>query len=411
MPKSSRPLLIIGAAALMLLLMCSAPLLPPPAQVPVTLPATPLILVELPTVTPAPGMGAREIAPAAPVAPTTAPDIPPAALTIATPATLNARGLAIDTYMTGLVAAQSFHGAILVAREGDVLISKGYGFADARSTPNTAQTRFRLASLTKGFTAAAIMLLQTRGLLTVGDPICDYLDDCPDAWRPITIHQLLNHTSGIPNYTDFIDFEATEMNQTTPAALVARFRNLPLNYTPGELYYYGNSGYVLLGLIIERVSGQPYADFVRDNIFIPLGMEQSGYDTSVGAVDGVAAGFNTFGEPSGFIDMSTLYAAGALYSTVEDMYRWDQALYSDALLPQIARDQMFTPYLRDYGYGWRITRPGGRLMIEHPGNMTGASTYIARYPAERVTVIVLSNMYWADTIGIGNRLAQIALEP
>ncbi|HMP38862.1 MAG TPA: serine hydrolase domain-containing protein [Roseiflexaceae bacterium] len=417
MPKSSRPLLIVGAAALLLLLMCSAPLLPPPAQIPVTLPATPLVFVELPTVTPAAGTGAQQAAPAAAPAlqpdPTRAVSTPsPGEPLIVTPTPLDVRGLAIDAYMNSLVADQLFHGSILVARNGQIVISKGYGMADGdRNLANTAQTRFRLASLTKAFTATAILLLQERGRLSVNDSICAYLEDCPAIWQPITIHQLLNHTSGLANYTDSLDFETTEMLPTTPSELVARFRNLPLSSTPGTLYYYGNSGYVLLGLIIERVSGLSYGEFVEENIFGPLNMQHSGYDTSVGTIaDGLAAGYNTFSQKSGFIDLSTLYAAGALYASVEDMYRWDQALYSNRILSQPARDQMFTPYLNEYGYGWKISRSAGRLIISHPGNMTGSSTFFARLPDDQVTVIVLSNMYWANTTGIGSRLIQLALE-
>jgi CubicO group peptidase (beta-lactamase class C family) len=164
---------------------------------------------------------------------------------------------AIDGYLNDLVNLQYFQGAVLVARDGRVILSKGYGMADAaRGIANTPQTRFRLASVTKQFTATAIMLLQAQGKLAVGDSICLYLEPCPDAWRLITIEHLLTHTSGLPNYTDFGSYEPSQAQPTTPDELVARFRDQPLLFAPGSSYMYENSDYVLLGMIIERASGQ-----------------------------------------------------------------------------------------------------------------------------------------------------------
>jgi CubicO group peptidase (beta-lactamase class C family) len=310
--------------------------------------------------------------------------------------------------MSDLVGAGWFHGAILVARDGQVIISQGYGMADAeRGTPNTPRTRFRLASLTKQFTAAAIMILQARGKLSVQNQICAYLADCPDGWRGITIQHLLTHTSGIPNYTDFAGYEASQMQPATPEQLIARFRDEPLMFAPGTSYSYENSDYVLLGRIIEQVSGQPYADFLRDAIFAPLHMSASGVDSGLGDTPDHAVGYSGFAGKAPPLDASTLFSAGALYSTVEDMYRWDQALYTDALLPQALRSQMFTPFLNGYAYGWKVAQPDGRLQLSHPGLIDGFATFVARYPDDRVTVIVLSNMDTSDVVGIGNHLATL----
>jgi CubicO group peptidase (beta-lactamase class C family) len=312
--------------------------------------------------------------------------------------------------MNDLVGAELFHGTILVAHDGQLIISRGYGMADAeRGTPNTPTTRFRLASVTKQFTAAAIMILQARGKLKVQDQICAYLADCPDDWQAITIEQLLTHTSGIPNYTDFAGYDATQMQPATPEQLIARFRREPLMFAPGSMFSYENSDYVLLGRIIEQVSGQPYADFLREAIFDPLQMRASGVDLGLGDTAGQAVGYSSFADKAPPLDTSTLYSAGAIYSTAEDLYRWDQALYTNALLPEKLRSQMFTPLLNDYGYGWKIGHPGGRLEISHPGLIDGFAASIARYPAERVTVIVLSNMDAADVVGISNYLAALAL--
>jgi CubicO group peptidase (beta-lactamase class C family) len=317
-------------------------------------------------------------------------------------------GQTLDSYMNDIVNAGWFQGAILVARDGQIIISKGYGMADAEhGTPNTAQTRFRLASVTKQFTAAAIVILQARGKLNVQNTICTYLPNCPDAWRDITILHLLTHTSGLPNYTDFSSYEPSQMQPATPDELIARFRDLPLLYAPGTAYSYENSDYVLLGRIVEQVSGQPYADFLRDAIFAPLQMRDSGVDAGLGIGPGYAVGYGGFNEKAPALDASTLFSAGAVYSTVEDLYRWDQALYTDTIVPAELRSLMFTPFLNDYAFGWKVDRPGDRLRISHPGLIDGFATYIARYPDDHVTVIVLGNMDAANTSGIGDYLASL----
>jgi len=314
----------------------------------------------------------------------------------------------IDSYMNNIVNAGWFQGAILVARDGQLIISKGYGMADAEhGTPNTAQTRFRLASITKQFTAAAIVILQARGKLNIQDRICAHLPDCPDAWRDITILHLLTHTSGLPNYTDFAGYESSQMQPATPDELIARFRDQPLLYLPGTNYSYENSDYVVLGRIVEQVSGQSYADFLRDAIFTPLQMRDTGVESGLGLGPGYAVGYGGSNEKAPPLDASTLFSAGAVYSTVEDLFRWDQSLYTDALVPPNLRGQMFTPFLSDYAFGWKIDRPGDRLRISHPGLIDGFATYIARYPNDHVTVIVLGNMDAANTSGIGDYLASL----
>ncbi len=321
---------------------------------------------------------------------------------------LSPPGQTLDNYLNDIVNAGWFQGAVLVAHNGNVIISKGYGMADAaHGTPNSAQTRFRLASVTKQFTAAAIMILQAHGKLNAQDAICAHLPDCPDAWRDITIQHLLTHTSGLPNYTDFASYEPSQMQPATPDQLIARFRNEPLLYVPGTTYSYENSDYVLLGRIIEQVAGQSYADFLHDTIFAPLQMRNTGVETGLGSGPGYAVGYSSVGALAPPLDTSTLFAAGAIYSTVEDLYRWDQALYTDVLLPAALRSQMFTPFLRDYALGWEVDRPGDRLRISHPGMIDGFATYIARYPDDHVTVIVLGNLDSADAAGIGDYLASL----
>ena len=239
---------------------------------------------------------ATPVAIAVPAAPVNTP-APTAAPTQLGP--LSPLGQTINSYLNDIVNAGWFQGAVLVAHNGKVIISKGYGMADAaHSAPNSAQTRFRLASITKQFTAAAIMILQARGKLNVQDAICTHLPDCPDAWRDLTIQHLLTHTSGLPNYTDFDSYEPSQMQPATPDLLIARFRNQPLLYPPGTTYSYENSDYVLLGRIIEQVSGQSYADFLHDAIFAPLQMRDSGVAAGLGSGPGYAVGYSSVGVPA-----------------------------------------------------------------------------------------------------------------
>ncbi|HTD97196.1 MAG TPA: serine hydrolase domain-containing protein, partial [Edaphobacter sp.] len=176
---------------------------------------------------------------------------------------------------------KTFMGAVLVEKDGKLLINQGYGSADLEwKIPNSPTTKFRLGSLTKQFTSASILLLEERGKLKVEDPVSKYMPDAPASWQKITIYNLLTHTSGIPNFTGFPDYSPTEWKDTNPTELVARFRDKPLDFEPGSKFSYSNSGYVLLGYLLEKISGQSYADFLKQNIFTPLGMADTGIDSN-----------------------------------------------------------------------------------------------------------------------------------
>ena len=339
--------------------------------------------------------------PTQPPAPTTTATLQPAT---ATPDTL-AEHLA--THMDNLAVRGVFTGSVLVAQGDQILLSQGYSFADqAQQIPNSADTRFRICSITKQFTAMAILMLQQRGALDVHDTVCSYLDPCPSTWQAITIHHLLVHTSGIPDFVDLPDYESFKGLPTTPLELIARFRDLPLLFSPGDTWSYSNSGYIVLGYIIERVSGQTYADFIQDNIFTPLHMEDSGYDP---AETTIAVGYLDRWDVAGYVDASVAYAAGALYSTVEDMYRWDQALYTEQLLPQDLLDDLFAPYadtpIGSYGYGWFTSREYNQQVISHGGGGDGFITLIKRFPRDQVTLILLSNRESTDIGAIADALA------
>jgi CubicO group peptidase (beta-lactamase class C family) len=309
----------------------------------------------------------------------------------------------IDAWLNQQSKDGNFSGSVLVARRGDVLFSQGYGLADRKQDiPNTVLTRFRLGSITKQFTAMAILILEARGELDVKDPICNYIADCPSTWEGITINHLLTHTSGIPDLLSLPDYRSTLATPSPPQQTIARFKDLPLDFQPGQKWGYSNSGYIVLGYIIEQVTGQSYEDFLQQSIFTPINLRDTGYDhNSSSLAVGYADQHSTL--PAEFIDMSIPYAAGALYSTVEDLHRWEQALSTEQLVPRVYLDEMFAPHATiperwgsAYGYGWFIGKERGRPINVHAGGIPGFSTIIARYPDDEVTIIVLSNQENTD---------------
>ncbi|HKX32160.1 MAG TPA: serine hydrolase [Blastocatellia bacterium] len=301
----------------------------------------------------------------------------------------------IDEYMSALAKQERFSGSVLVARDGKVLFSRGYGMANLEfEVPNTPQTKFRIGSVTKQFTAAAIMLLQERGNLSVQDPVCKYLAKCPPAWDQITIHHLLTHTSGIPNFTNFPEYAKTMTIPATVDELLDRFKDRPLDFKPGEKMSYSNSGYVTLGAVVEKASGTSYRHFLWLNVFEPLKMTSSGYDTPDQILKNRAAGYsmnNGRKINASYLDMTIPHGAGALYSTVEDLFIWNEALFNDKLLSAKSREAMMTPVLNNYAYGLDVDRKFNRKVVGHSGRINGFMTVLTRFPEEKVTVVVLRN--------------------
>ncbi len=303
-----------------------------------------------------------------------------------------------DEYLTALTKQNRFTGSVLVARDGKILFSKGYGMANMEfDIPNTPNTKFRLGSITKQFTATSILLLQERGKLSVKDPICKYIENCPKTWEPVTIHHLLTHTSGIPSYTDVKspeEFRVMSLQRVTPAGFVDSFKSKPLEFAVGEKMKYDNSGYFILGHIVEKISGQSYEAFVQENIFKPLKLENTGYDTHEKILKLRATGYSEAGGKtvnSEYLDMSVPYAAGSLYSTVGDLFAWDEALFSDKLLSEKSRIAMMTPDKNNYAYGLIINKLNNRTQVLHGGGINGFSTVLMRLPEEKITIAVLRN--------------------
>lgn len=323
----------------------------------------------------------------------------------------------LDAWLRRYRAAGLFQGAVLVARDGEVIFSQGYGLADKKNDiPNTPQTRFALASVSKQFTAMAILILQEQGALDVNNNFCWYLSDCPESWEEITLHQLLTHTSGIPEYFGLADdFFDTMGTPSPPEDTLASVVNLPLEFPPGEGWAYSNTGYFLLGLVIEQAAGQSYEMYLQENIFGPLKMKDTGYgiylpDMAVGLIGP---------DEARIMDVSIEFAAGGLYSTVEDLLLWDQALYTDQLLPQEALSNMFTGYAavdsirnpifegQSYGYGWFVGEDNGHRIVHHTGSIPGFKTYIMRYLDDNITAILLNNQSLLPLPEANNKLVEL----
>jgi len=317
----------------------------------------------------------------------------------------------MEEIVQSYVSAKQFMGTVLAVRDGKILLNQGYGSANLEwGVPNSPTTKFRLGSITKQFTAACILLLEERGKLKTDDPVKKYLPDAPAAWDKITIFHLLTHTSGIPSFTGFPDYRSTEAVRTTPEQLVARFRDKPLEFQPGEKWNYSNSGYVLLGYLVEKISGQSYSEFVQQNIFDRLGMKDSGYDSNSAIIPHRADGYTRRPkglEHAGYIDMSIPFSAGALYSTTEDLLRWEQGLFGGKLLSAVSLQKMTTPFKHDYAFGLGVLENKGHKLIEHGGGIEGFNTQLSYYPDDKLVIAVLCNVNGGDPGAIAAKLAAV----
>ena len=319
----------------------------------------------------------------------------------------------MEQIIQSYVADHKFMGAVLVARDGKTLLDKGYGSANLEwQVPDTPTTKFRIGSITKQFTAASILLLEERGKLKTDDPVKKYMPDAPAAWDKITIFHLLTHTSGIPSFTGFSDFPKRQLEPMTPQQLVDWFRDKPLEFEPGAKWNYSNSGYVLLGYLIEKISGQSYADFVQQNIFTPLGMKDSGYDSNSAIIEHRAAGYapgKSGPQNAGYVNMTVPLSAGGLYSTTEDLLRWEQGLFGGKLLSPASLAKMTTPFKQDYAFGLGVSTENGHKVIEHNGGIQGFNTALAYYPDDKLVIAVLGNLNGGAPDQIAASLGKVAL--
>ncbi len=316
----------------------------------------------------------------------------------------------LSAYMDAAAKETKFSGSVLVAKDGKILFAKGYGLANAEhEIPNTPETKFRLGSITKMFTATAILVLQDRGKLKVSDPVGKYLTDAPKAWDKVTIHHLLTHTSGVPSYTDDPAYGKSMTRPETVESMIARFKDKPLQFEPGSKFHYSNSGYFLLGAVIEKVSGESYEAFLKEAIFQPLAMTSTGYDHPLTVLPKRASGYNRLGSGlmnAPYLDMNQPYAAGSLYSTVGDLFKWDCALSAGHFSKGITA-ALFTPFKESYGYGWSIGDRKGHKQVGHGGGINGFASDFERYPDEGVCVAVLCNVLPASPGKVARDLAGI----
>jgi CubicO group peptidase (beta-lactamase class C family) len=309
----------------------------------------------------------------------------------------------IDEFLSLYSKYQQFNGSALVAENGKVIFKKGYGMANMEwNIPNEPDTKFRLGSITKQFTATLILQLVEQGKIKLDGKLTDYLDTYrKDTGDKVTIHHLLTHTSGIPNYTGLPGFfETVSRNPYTVADFVKQYASGDLEFEPGSKFNYSNSGYFILGAIVEKVTGKSYEQALRDNIFEPLGMKNTGFDHYDQILRKRATGYvkNSKGyENAPYLDMSIPYAAGSLYSTVEDLYLWDQALYGEKVLSAKSKELMFTPNLNNYGYGFAIIKASlgpNKLVVptvQHNGGINGFSTVIIRLVGDKGLIVLLDN--------------------
>jgi CubicO group peptidase (beta-lactamase class C family) len=331
----------------------------------------------------------------------------------------------IDKLMQEYADCCQFTGTALVAERDKMIFEKGYGYADREwRIENKPDVKFRIGSITKQFTSMLVLQQVAKGTIKLDGHLSDYLPYYrKDTGSKVTIHQLLNHTSGIPSYTDDAKFfDDVSRNYHAPDEFVKKYCSGDLSFEPGSKFHYNNSGYFLLGAILEQVTGKPYETLLKENILVPAGMNDTGYDHFADILPRRASGYQQdLGgvENAPYLDMSLPYAAGSLYSTVEDLHKWDQALYTDKLLSSELKQKAFTPGLQDYGYGWVIKvipageAGAGQTSISHGGGINGFNTLEVRLIGDHDFIAIFNNTPGAalDEMAKGIRAILYGQEP
>ncbi len=313
-----------------------------------------------------------------------------------------------------------YMGAVLVADADGVLLDRAWGSANLEwDIANTSDTKFRIGSVTKQFTAVSILLLQERGLLNVDDPVSKHVTDAPEAWASITLRDLLQHTSGIPNVTSLDHFGTQKFLPTSQDELIAMFADRPLDFEPSSQWQYSNSNFVLLSRVVETVSGYAYSDFVRANLFEPLGMTATGIDQSHVILPQRAAGYSPSSDGvvnAEYMNMAIPTGAGALYSTTGDLVKWQRGLFGGSLLSEESLTQLITPSEFEavagarYAMGLLVTdSPEGRA-VWHGGGIEGFNAFLGFDPDTRTSVVVLANLNGGSASRLGMQLLQATRE-
>lgn len=298
-------------------------------------------------------------------------------------------------FMSFVVEEYDFTGSVLVRKNSETIYTAGFGLANIElNVPNTPQTKFRIGSVSKQFTAMAIMILAENKKLRLDDPINKYFAQPVDAWKAITIHHLLNHTSGLMHSWELDEFRENLPKPMTLVEVLDLFKPQPLLTEPGSSFHYSGVGYFILAHIIQSVTDSTYESYLRSEIFMPLGMDDTGSDDYFRILAKRADGYTRTSDGlqnASPIYMPNLLGGGSLYSTVLDLAKWDQALQEGKLLSAEGYKSMFTPGLENYGYGWRIYYKQNYGVIEHTGSVNGFHAYIRRIPDRKLAIIVLTN--------------------
>lgn len=319
----------------------------------------------------------------------------------------------LDELLQAYHKLDKFSGSVLVARQGKILLDKGYGFKSRKdSTFNDPHTVFQIASVTKQFTSAVILKLVEQKKLALTDSLTKFYPGYPHG-DSITIEHLLTHTSGIWDYTRDGDLMHTQtVRSMSKEEIIGTFKDQPLDFSPGTGWSYSNSGYFLLGCIIEKITGMPYEKAIKEYIFKPLAMKHSGFDfIHLKSVD-KSVGYHVdstgkISTPAPVVDSSVPFSAGSIYSTVEDLYQWHRGLQSYAIVGSQLMQQAYTPLKNKYGYGWIIDSLYGKLMVSHSGGIFGFRSDLARVPADDVCIILLSNREMPGLSNVTRRLFAI----
>lgn len=331
----------------------------------------------------------------------------------------------IDTYIKPYIETKNFNGTILVAKNGNILYHNSFGYANEDfNIKNYDQTIYHIASVSKNFTAAAILILEQKGLLKTTDLLGQYISDYPIGSK-ITIHQLLTHTSGVPNINDMPEYVLASKNSQTPESLIRIFKNVPLEFEPGSKYKYSNSNYNLLAFIIEKVSGVTYGEFLKKEIFSPLGMQHTAHDATAkntltntsnlantnDVLSKLAVGYQSDGkfglEKADYIDWSSKTGNGSLYTTSADLLAWDRALANNTILSKASQEKMYTNYISNTGYGCFVKEHLKRKRYYMNGRSPGFTSYFARYPEDELCIVVLANNYIPVATQVGMDIAAI----
>lgn len=307
---------------------------------------------------------------------------------------------------------------VLVAKNGKSLYRKAFGMANLElKVPMKPEHVLELGSITKQFTAVAILKLMEEGKLSLEDPLSKYITDYPNGIN-IKIHHLLNHTSGIKSYTDMASFRQLARTDMSPEELIAVFKDEPMDFEPGEKYKYNNSAYIILGHLVEKISGISYEEFIKKNIFIPLGMKNSYYGSKSTVIPNRASGYQPVEnghKNADYLSMTLPYAAGSLMSNVDDMLLWNQAVHNNSLISEKSKQLAFKNYsLNDgsaiyYGLGWGVNEMAGSPTLEHGGGIFGYTTYGAYAPGENIYVIVLTNSNGKDPSNVALQALSAAM--